>query len=164
MSEGPPRFDATWSGTPLQPENIGAYPEAGAVFCQVGDPKRLEAVLIVDQADRNLVHEGLPVDIKPEGFPHRTLYTEIKEIAESELKVSPQRLSVKSGGELATKTDPNTGAEKPMSTSYQARSSIDDADGLYQLGLRGQARVHTAWISPGTRLWRLLSHTFNFKL
>jgi putative peptide zinc metalloprotease protein len=153
-----------WSGTPLDRENIGAHLEAGALFCQVGDPKRLEAVLIVDQADRNLVYEGLPVDIKLEGFPHRTLHTEIKEIAESELKVSPQRLSTKSGGDLATKTDPRTGAEKPMSTSYQARSAIDDADGLYQLGLRGQARVHTRWLSLGARLWRLLSHTFNFKL
>ncbi len=51
-----------------------------------------------------------------------------------------------------------------MSTQYQARAPIDDPDGKYRIGLRGQARVHTKWISLGARLWRLLSHTFNFKL
>ena len=138
-----------WSGTPLDRENLGALLEQGVLFCQVGDPKRLEAVLVVDQADRNLVREGQSVDIKLEGFPSTTLHSKITEIAESELKVTPQRLSTKSGGELPTKTDPHTGVEKPMSTSYQARVPIDDPDGLIRLGLRGQARVYTDWLSLG---------------
>ena len=111
-----------WSGTPLDRENVGATLEQGERFCQIGDPKRLEAVMVIDQADRNIVREGQAVDIKLEGFPSTMLHSQIAEIAESELKVSPQRLSSKSGGELATKTDPHTGAEKPMSTSYQARA------------------------------------------
>ena len=153
-----------WSGTPLDRENVGATLEQGERFCQIGDPKRLEAVMVIDQADRNLVREGQAVDIKLEGFPSTTLHSQLAEIAESELKVSPQRLSSKSGGELATKTDPHTGTEKPMSTSYQARAPIDDPEELYRLGLRGQARIYTDWVPLGTRLWRLLSHTFNFKL
>jgi hypothetical protein len=51
-----------------------------------------------------------------------------------------------------------------MSTSYQARVPIDDPAGLFRLGIRGQARIYTDWLPLGTRLWRLLSHTFNFKL
>ena len=51
-----------------------------------------------------------------------------------------------------------------MSTSYQASAPIDDPNGQYKIGLRGQARVQTKWISLGSRLWRLLTHTFNFKL
>ena len=47
-----------WSGTPLDPENLGATLEQGVLFCQIGDPKRLEAVLVIDQADRNIVREG----------------------------------------------------------------------------------------------------------
>jgi len=154
----------TWSGTPLDPENLGAHLEQGTLFCQVGDPKRLEAVMVVDQADRNLIAKDQVVDIKLEGFPSVTLHGTVVEIAESELKVSPKRLSTKSGGELPTKTDTNTGIERPMSTSYQARAPIDDPAGQYRLGLRGQARIHTKWISLGERLWRLLTHTFNFKL
>jgi putative peptide zinc metalloprotease protein len=153
-----------WSGTPLDPDNLGATLEQGVLFCQVGDPKRLEAVLVVDQADRNIIRNGQQVDVKLEGFPSKTFHSEIAEIAESELKVTPQRLSTKSGGELPTKTDPHTGVESPMSTSYQARVPIDDSEGLILLGIRGQARVYTAWIPLGTRLWRLVAHTFNFKM
>lgn len=153
-----------WSGTPLDPENVGASLEQGTLFCQVGDPKRLEAVLIVDQADRNIIRPDQKVDLKLEGLPFKTFHSTIAEIAESELKISPQRLSTKSGGELPTKTDPHTGAERPQSTSYQARVPIDDPEGLIRLGLRGQARVYTDWIPLGTRLWRLIAHTFNFKM
>ena len=154
----------TWSGTPLDRENLGALLEPGVLFCQVGDPKRLEAVLVVDQTDRNIVRKDQSVDIKLEGFPSTTLHSTIAEIAESELKQSPQRLSTKSGGELPTKIDPQTGVEIPMSTSYQARVPIDDPEGRFCLGLRGQARVYTAWLPIGARLWRLVAHTFNFKM
>ena len=157
----------TWFGTPLQPENAGARLLQGTLFCQVGDPKLLEAVLVVDQTDRNLILDGTHqrVDIKLEGYAgDPPIESEIVEVAESELKVAPRRLSNKAKGELPTKTDTETGIERPMSTSYQARAPIDDPDGRYPIGLRGEARVHTKWISLGARLWRLLSHTFNFKL
>ena len=156
-----------WSGTPLDPENLGATLEQGVLFCQVGDPTKLDAVLVVDQADRNLIQEGQAVDVKLEGYPapSMTLHSKIKEVAESELKITPKRMSTQHpGGEVPTKTDQQTGIERPMSTSYQARVPIDDPAGQYRLGLRGQARVYTRWLPLGTRLWRLISHTFNFKL
>lgn len=155
---------STWTETPLDPVNVGAFLEQGTLFCQIGDPKRLEAVLIVDQADRNIIRPGQEVDVMLEGIPFMTLHSTIAELAESELKISPQRLSTKSGGELPTKTDPKTGAERPMSTSYQARVPLDDTEGLMRLGLRGQARVYTEWLPLGTRLWRLVAHTFNFQM
>ncbi len=158
----------TWYGTPLEPENIGARLVERTLFCQIGDPHKLEAVMVIDQTDRSLISDGekQTVDIKLEGYarPAETLHSEIVEVAESELKVAPKRLSTKSQGEVPTKTDPQTGIEKPMSTSYQARAPIDDPKGEYRIGLRGQARVHTKWISLGARLWRMLTHTFNFKL
>ena len=153
-----------WSGTPLDRENLGAHLESNVLFCQVGDPKRLEAVLVVDQADRNIIRDRQRVDIKLEGFASTTLHSEVAEIAASELKVTPQRLLTRFGGEVPSKTDPQTGLETPQSTSYQARVPIDDPDGLFRLGLRGQARVYTDWLPLGTRLWRLVAHTFNFKM
>ena len=148
----------------MQPENLGAFLETGVLFCQIGDPKKLEAVLVIDQSDRNIVREDQVVDIKLEGFSGTTLHCRVQEIAESELKVCPKRLSNKSGGEVSTKTDPQTGEERPMSTSYQARVPVDNPDDYYRIGLRGQACVHTDWISLGARLWRLIRHTFNFKV
>jgi putative peptide zinc metalloprotease protein len=156
----------TWSGTPLDPENIGAHLDRGTLFCQVGDPKKLEAVMIIDQADRNLINDrDLPVvDIKLEGYASTTIGSKITRVAEMPLKVAPKRLSNKSQGELPTKTDTETGIERPMSTSYQASAPFNDPTGQYRVGLRGQARVYTKWISLGSRLWRVLVHTFNFKL
>ncbi len=80
------------------------------------------------------------------------------------MKVTPQRLSSKTGGELATKTDPNSGVERPQSTSYQARAPLDNPDDLVRLGFRGRGKIHADWLPLATRLWRLLMHTFNFKL
>jgi putative peptide zinc metalloprotease protein len=156
-----------WGGSPLDPENLGAYLEP-VLFCEVGDPAKLEAVLVIDQADLSLIRagkDGSPVDVKIEGYPALApLHSNIAEISESELRISPPVLSNKHGGDLPTTTDPHTGVEKPMSTSYEARVPIDDPDGKFCLNLRGQARVHTAPLSLGARLWRLINHTFNFKL
>jgi putative peptide zinc metalloprotease protein len=156
----------TWYGTPLEKENLGARLVERTLFCQVGDPHKLEAVMVIDETDRSLVHndEDQAVDIKLEGYAGLTIESKIVEVAESELKIVPKRLTTKSQGEVPTKTDPQTYVERPMSTSYQARAPIDDPKGEYRIGLRGQAKVHTRWLSLGARLWRLLTHTFHFKL
>jgi putative peptide zinc metalloprotease protein len=154
-----------WSGTPLDPENIGAFLQEQVLFCQIGDPKKLKAVMVIDQGDRNMVEVGQNVDIKIDELPYKkAIRSEITDIAESELKECPKRLSSKYGGEVSTKTDEKTGAEKPQSTSYQANAPIEDEDGLMRLGLRGTGRIYTRWVSVGERFWRFLSHTFNFKL
>jgi putative peptide zinc metalloprotease protein len=156
---------ATWSGTPLEPENVGAYLEERALFCQIGDPKKLEAVMVIDQGDRNMVDLDQKVDLKINGLPGKTFYGhKFTDISEKELEEAPKRLASKHGGELPTKTDPLTGAEQPQSTSYQANVAIDDDTGQLRLGLCGTARIYTRWLSGGERFWRLLSHTFNFKL
>jgi putative peptide zinc metalloprotease protein len=152
-----------WSGSPLDRRNLGALLTEGALFCQIGDPKRLEASLIIDQDDIEYVHRGDTLDIKLEELPGKTFRSEITEIANLDLKVSPKQLSNKSGGELITQTDAS-GVERPMYTSYQARAPLEDADGVLYLGLRGKAKIYTRWQTLGTRAWRYLTRTFNFKL
>ena len=39
----------SWSGQPLDRANEGAFLETGTLFCLVGDPQSLEAVLLIDQ-------------------------------------------------------------------------------------------------------------------
>jgi putative peptide zinc metalloprotease protein len=156
-----------WWGTPLEARNVGpqgAWLKEGVLFCQVGDPRQLEAVLIIDQGDIEFVREDQKVDIKLDELPHDTLHGEVKKISMSDLKITPQRLTAKAGGDLPSKADPGTGVERPQSTSYQAQVPLDDADGLLRLGLRGRAKIHTDYMSLGGRLWRVVTHTFNFKL
>lgn len=153
----------TWSGMPLEKKNLGAFLTESTLFCQIGNPKELEANLIIDQDDIEFIGAGDVLDIKLDELPHTTFRTHITEIANLDLKVSPKQLSNKSGGEVITETD-ESGVERPMNTSYQARAPIDDEDGLLYLGLRGKAKIYTRWQTLATRGWRYLTRTFNFKL
>jgi putative peptide zinc metalloprotease protein len=156
----------TWTATPLEEQNLGCFLEEGSLFCQIGNPEEMEAILVVDQSDIDFIREGQRVEIKLDQLPHDLYEGRVAEIAKIDLKASSRRLSTKAGGELATKTDPS-GIERPMSTSYQVRVPLDDPQHLLRLGLRGQAKVHMGfedWQTLGQRFWRFLTETFNFRL
>ncbi len=150
-----------WSGTPLEPKNLGCFLAARTLFCQVGDPRQLEAVLVLDQADIELISEGCLVDIKLNELPGQEFHGVIDGISQMEMQYAPAQLAGKGGGELATRTD-KAGHEHPQSTSYQARVLLEDEGDLLRLGLGGRAKVHTANRTLAQRLWRYLSHTFRF--
>ncbi len=142
---------ASWSGTPLMERNWGATLESSVLFCRIGDPRQVEATLIVDQVERNYVAEGQRVEIMLRHMPGVVLETRIESVSESELDLSPHRLSTRAGGDLPTFTDPETGVERPQSTSYQARAP---------LGLYGRDRRHYQWLRgrlerTGDEPWRL---------
>ena len=160
---GPDGQLPAWSGSPLQKKNLGAPLDEGTVFCLVGDPKKMEAVLYVDQGDIDFVGIDQEVEIKLDELPFQTFTGTIKDVAPSESKYSPERLSTKAGGELATRTDAS-GAEKPMSTAYQSLVLLDDPDGLLRTGLRGRAKIHTAPQTLGQRIKRIINQVINFKL
>jgi putative peptide zinc metalloprotease protein len=176
MTPKPPRDDPEgqlpgWWGTPMDERNSsaggqGAWLKEGTLFCQIGDPRQIEAILIIDQADIEFVDESKHqvVDLKFESRPHETLHGKIEKIAISDLKITPHRLTAKAGGALPSKQDPGTGVERPQSTSYQAQVPLTDDDGLLLLGLRGEAKIHTDSMSLGARIWRFAIHTFRFKL
>lgn len=153
----------SWSGTPLDDKNLGALLPLDVLFCQVGDPHKLEAILVVDQADIPFVKLDQKVEIKLDQLPHDVFLGQITQISPDVLKVSSKRLSTKGGGELSTKTD-ESGVERPMNPSYQVRVPIDDPGGLMRLGLRGRAKIYADWQSLGQRFWRFVTRTFNFRL
>jgi len=165
-NDDPEEMLSTWSGIPLDPQNAGAFLEEGTLFCKIGAPQELEALLVIDQADISLVKRKQKVEIKLDSLPHEVLPGEITDVSEQKLRVSPRSLSARTGGELATTTD-RSGAERPASTSYQARVPLDDPDGMLRLGLRGRAKIHMdfrGWQTIGQRIWRYINQTFHFRL
>ena len=162
--KGPDEILPTWSGTPLEKRNLGAFLQQSTQFCLIGDPARMKAVVVIDQADLDFVAGGDRVEIKLDELPAHTFAGRIDEIAPDQMKISPRRLSTKAGGELSTETDTSTGAERPMSVSYQASVHLDDDAGLLRNGVRGTAKIHVAPQTLGRRCWRLLTRTFNFEL
>lgn len=153
----------TWSGTPLDTRNRGTYLQASERFCQVGDPRAIEAILVVDQADIEFIAKGQPVEINLDLLAAESFHSSVENIARVELDSSPARLSEKAGGDLTTLTD-GQGQERLMNTSYQARVLLRDKEGILHAGLRGRAKIQTEPQTLATRLYRSLRQTFNFSL
>jgi putative peptide zinc metalloprotease protein len=154
---------ASWSATPLDARNLGAYLRESVPFCQIADPELMEASLVIDQSEIDFVEIGQKVDIKLDELPHDTLDGKIKAISPEAIEVAPKRLSTKAGGELPTRTD-EQGVERPQSAAYQASVYLEDPDGLLRVGLRGHAKIHARWQTLSTRIWRLITETFRLKL
>jgi putative peptide zinc metalloprotease protein len=161
-----------WSGSPLDPKNLGASFPEGELLCRIGDPSDLEALLIVDQADIDLVDVAMGQDQQPrvkleaDAYPGRQLDSQVEQVARVELKDIPDSLAAQAGGRLETRVD-RSGAVRPLSTSYHARVPLDDQGDLHGLlcpGMKGRAQIYTQWQSLGQRLHRFLSRTFHFEL
>ena len=153
----------TWSGSPFDEKNLGATFQPTDLLCQVGDPKDLDAVLVIDQSYIDYVREGQAVRVLLEADTRRAYDTKVESIAENEMKALPAQMATKSGGRLEAKQDPS-GALRPLNTSYQARAHLGDVTGIAQVGLQGQARIYTGWQSIRSRLYRAFTKTFHFDL
>ncbi|MEI6240616.1 MAG: biotin/lipoyl-binding protein, partial [Planctomycetia bacterium] len=161
----PKRPDASgklpaWHGSPLDPKNLGATLLEGTVLCMVGEPEKFEAVMVVDQSEVEFVGRGQHVDLKLDAFPWRTFSGTVEELAETHLEASSERMSVKAGGLVPTETD-ESGREMPISTSYEAMTSLDDTEAVLTPGMRGTARIQVGSRTVGQWLLRLLWQTFN---
>ncbi|WP_315852529.1 hemolysin D [Rhodopirellula bahusiensis] len=152
----------SWSGTPLQERNRGALLTADDLICEIGSPEAFEAVLIIDQGDRQLVRESQEVDLKLDSRRLETFHGSIEEISKKPLEAASASMSSQTGGSLQTEIDPQTGQIKPRSVSYQARVPIEGLESPLRPGYRGAAKVHVDPMSLGARLWRVIIKTFNF--
>lgn len=154
-------------GTVLQPplpEKLGTYLETSpAPFCQIGDPKKLQAWLIIDQGYNEFVHEGQKVELKFYSHRLRNFDGEITEIPNVDVAHLPTELSNVAGGEIATKTDPKTGQQIPVHTLYYAVVPLQDPELILQPGLRGKAKIHADNISLAKRVWFWVKRTFHFE-
>ncbi len=155
--------DGVAMGVPLR-ETQGQYLKPGKPFCEIGDPSYLEAHLILDQADIDLVKPGKTAWVKVYGKSERTYRSSVGEIAKRNRDDIPPELSNQVGGEIATKPDPKTNTVKPLTAVYEVIIPIDNSDGSIQLNSRGFAKIDGGTHTLGWWLYRLLAKTFHFTL
>ena len=121
---------ARWTGCPLDLKNRGCFLEQGSLLCTVGDPNRIEAVLVLNERDVRCVEEGQRVKLRLPGI-EQTLVGEL-------LDISRQGLEVAAGD---TAYDWAT-LGKPIQTLFEARVVLDETDvELPVIGLQGSASV-----------------------
>ena len=154
----------SWWGTPLEtPKNLGATLEPGTLLCEVGDPERVEIVIIINQSKLDFLRKKQKVELKFEELAAETFYGEVTDIEWQNMKSIPTQLSTKGKGEVPTTT--KEGIEEPSSSSYRVNVMLDNnQDRRLKVGMTGRAKIHVAPQSLGFRLWRTVSEVFNFKL
>jgi putative peptide zinc metalloprotease protein len=147
----------TWRGTLLEPRNLGAWIETGTLLCSVGDPARLEGILVVDQADIQFVQRGQDVHLKLDHMPGIVLRGKIGEISKLDMKVAPRELAA--SGSLPVRTD-RTGVSHPATAAYQVRVAIDPVPPEVLVAARGQAKIFAAPQSLAARIRRRALQVF----
>jgi putative peptide zinc metalloprotease protein len=149
---------------PPEPEDLGMSFELGSgrPFCRIGDPRKLEALLLIEQSDKDLVRGDEPVQLRLYSHALRSFPGTLR-LANIEAQDIPPELSNTAGGQLQTKLDEATGVQKPVHTHYYGIVAIDNSDGILKSGMRGRAKIDAAKLPLGVRFWRWLKHTFSFE-
>ena len=151
------------------PETTGAWLKPGGKpFCEVGDPRRLEAHLILDQSDVDFVKLNQAARpkawIKIYGHSEHTLRSHVSFVAKKNRDEVPPELSNLAGGEIATKPDQKTGTAKPLTPVYEVIIPVNNDDLELQPGLRGFAKIDAGHCTLGWWIWRAVTKTFHFTI
>ena len=148
------------------PETLGQWLKPGKPFCEVGDPHHLEAHLILDQGDIDLIRLEPP----RLGQDLRRLRDTYHERGRRDRQAEPRRdppraLERRRRRDRRPRHDPKTGQIKPLRRpSTRSIIPIDNPKLTLQPGLRGFAKIDGGTHTLGWWLWRLLNKTFNFTI
>ena len=106
--------DGQVMGVPHSRDDRASVLKPGKPFCEVGDPHHLEAHLILDQADIDLVRAEPPRLGQDLRRSETTFRARSSEIAKRNREDIPPELRNMAGGEIATKRTPRPAQIKPL--------------------------------------------------
>lgn len=154
---------AKWHGTPLESRNKDTWLPTQTILLSIAPDDRMEAILIVDQGDRESLRDNQAVEVRLDHLPERTFDSRITQISPRSLEFAPEQLSNKYGGPLSTTTDAQ-GRQRLTSVAYQATVLLDEETAMLRTGAIGQARVCVEERSAASWTWKWLRQTFYFRL
>jgi len=149
----------TWSGSPLDANNVGAFLSTGVELCAIGDPNQLEALLLVDQADIRFIALKQRVRVRVHHTPGETVWGEVVEISPANLEQIPPELIA--SGEAATTTD-SQGQKQLLTDAFHVRVRLDEGHRALLLRSVGVAKIHVEPQSLGYRTYRYFAGVFRF--
>jgi putative peptide zinc metalloprotease protein len=148
-----------WSGSPLEPTNLGAALEPGTLVCMVGDPARLNAVLLVDDVDVKRLQPGQRVRMRIDQLPGQVISGEVVDVARHEARDDDD---AQAG--LATLYKGLLPSHGSYSAHYQARVRFDPPHQPLVIGGRGDAKVAAEHITLARSIVRFLGRTFRLPM
>jgi putative peptide zinc metalloprotease protein len=146
-----------WSGALLDEANRGALVEAGTLVGLVGDPKQLDAVLLVEDTDVARLASGQAARVRLDQLPGQVLTGEVVDAARRDAQDA-----VSSSAAQADLESLFAGLVRPgqQANHYQARVRFAMPDEPLAIGGRGEAKIAAERITLGRWLWRYLAQTF----
>lgn len=160
---------ASWKGTVLSHENLGANLEAGTTICQIAATDECIAVAVLSQSQIESVKVGQVAAIKLDAFPAETFLGDVEEVSVQDAEqVSPQLLNLH-GSELPAITS-GPGAGQLAEIHYHVRirltgltrGELTDWPKRLKTGLRGRTWIRTGTHTPAEATWRWLCQVFQW--
>jgi len=159
-----------WHGTPLDPENAHCVIEAASELMLIAPNEQIQAVMYIDQSDREDLLDDMEVELKLDHLPDISYVAPVSLVSGRGEKLAPESLTTKYGGQLATRPD-DKGQESLTSPAIRAivemhfihPESKGDA-ALIKPGMRGQARILVDDRTVAQWLKRYFFETFRFRL
>ncbi|RPH82927.1 MAG: HlyD family efflux transporter periplasmic adaptor subunit [Planctomycetaceae bacterium] len=155
-----PREDASrlasWQGTPLDRNNPGAFIEVGEAVCTIGDSTKIQATLLIGQADVADLRPGQSVELRVDRAPVRRFRGTITRIAKATADDIPPAMLRRLG--LDTSSPGSLGP--PVDIYYQAIIALDAPTIPLPPESTGHAKIQVAPQPLGTTLFRYLKRTF----
>ncbi|WP_425615960.1 HlyD family efflux transporter periplasmic adaptor subunit [Anatilimnocola sp. NA78] len=154
---------ASWEGRPLTARNHGAFLDKGTLLGKLAPSGSFEAVLAIDQNAMEFVRPGQKVELILDQWPGRKVHGKIEHISEQPWQALPPSLSAKAGGRIPTRSG-HSGAEHPLSETFQASVPLQETDDRWISEGTGQARIHAGTLTLAQHAWRTICRTFRFQL
>jgi len=173
---------ARWSGSLIEEANRGAHVEPGTLVCLIGDPKRLTAVLLVDDTDIKRLQPGQRARIRMNQRPGQVIDGEVVEVSRHDARefgsesagradlaqlfggiVRPGRTSALYQARVRFVRESRDKLQEPEVSGSALNSRLSTFDQLV-IGGRGEAKVATERITLGRRVLRFLAQTFRLPM
>ncbi|MEM9365598.1 MAG: biotin/lipoyl-binding protein [Planctomycetota bacterium] len=146
-----------WAGSPMDESNLGSTLERGTVYCLIGDPEDLSAILVVDETDVELLQVGQSARVWLREHPGDVVSGTVVKISTKEMESAPDSLVSKDD---VTMIDEGGGQSRLANTSFRVRVSLDRSGLVVPIRSTGWAKVTVVETTIGSRIKEYLLRTF----
>jgi putative peptide zinc metalloprotease protein len=141
----------SWTGTPLDPRNRGAYLTPGTVLCVVGESTARQATVLLRQQDIEWLRRDQRLTLRLADHRRGQVTGRVTEIASSPaIEIEPELA-------LAAHIDPLAAHTPPH---YLVRVTLDDTPHALPIRTIGHAKIHVDPTSIIARLVRFCADVF----
>jgi putative peptide zinc metalloprotease protein len=147
----------TWTGSPLELPNRGAFLRAGTTLCSIGSEGTQSALILINQDDINLVRIGQRVRFLWTALSGEIVYGDIVELSEFDRGIISHEMMMKLN--VPVRVASRSGF-RPIGKWYQARVKLDPSQVPLLRGTTGSAKILVDPRSLYSHIARWLARTF----